>query len=183
MKKIISLIVISFFVFPVFGQSEKQEVYITAGLVSGPFLVESFNNIDFFSTEYRKDHVAPIITIGYQYRLSKKIKLGPEIIFDRFWIENKENSYHFNSFLCNLSFTWFERKKVSLYSGLSAGITFKRAWEKDNGIDKLKKDKYLGLHLYTICFDYKFPNFTITVNKGIGMSGLLNIGMKYRFKK
>jgi len=181
MKKIISLISILTFGLLVSGQIEKNEIYITAGLVSGPFLVESLNNMDFFATEYSKDQITPIITIGYQYTLSKKIKLGPEIIFDRFWIEDKENSYHFNSFLCHLSFIWIEKKKVSLYSGLSAGITFKKALENVNGIPRSRKDRYFGFHLYTIGFDYKLPKFSFTINKGIGMSGLLNLGMKYRF--
>ena len=181
MKNIIVLLAFATFGSLTYGQQEKHEIYITAGLVSGPFLVESLNNMDFFSTEYSKDQITPIITIGYQYTLSKKVKLGPEIIFDRFWIEDKENSYHFNSFLCHLSFMWIEKKKVALYSGLSVGVTFKNALETVNGIPTPRKDRYFGFHIYTIGFDYKLPKFSISINKGIGMSGLLNLGMKYRF--
>ena len=181
MKKIISLIAFSTFGLLVWGQSEKHEFYITAGIGTGPFIIESLNHLDFFSTEIRRDNVNPAITIGYQYRASKKMTIGPEIVFDKFWINDKEDSYRFNSFLGRCDFIWRETRRVIIYSGISAGVTFKKAIETYNGIVKERNETYPAMHLYLLCFDYKAGKFSICINNGLGVSGILNLGIKYRF--
>lgn len=181
MKKIILVVALSTFELIVWGQSEKHEFYVTAGIGTVPFLIESFSRIDFFATEVRRDHVNPVITVGYQYRISNKIKIGPEIIIDRFWIDDRENGYHFNSLLGRSDFIWRETRKVIIYSGISAGVTFKKAIETFNGILKERNDTYLVMHLYLIGFDFKLQKFSITFNQGLGVSGIMNLGIKYRF--
>src|SRR4030095_2769135 len=146
MKKIISLIVLSIFGLLVWGQSQKHEFYITAGIGTGPFIIESLNSLDFFSTEVQKDHTNPVITFGYQYRILNKIKIGPEIIIDRFWMDDRENSYHFNSFLGRCDFIWRETRKVVIYSGASAGVTFKKAIETFNGVLRERNEAYPAIH-------------------------------------
>ena len=180
MKKIILLIGLSTFGLPSWGQSEKHEFYITAGIGTAPFIIETLSHLDLFSTEYRRDHVNPVITVGYQYRISKKIKIGPEIIFDKFWINDKEDNYRFNSYLGRCDLIWRETKKVVIYSGISAGVTFKKATETFNGILQERNETYPAMHLYLICFDFKLKNFSITFNQGLGVSGILNLGIKYR---
>jgi len=181
MKKIIPLIALSTFGLVSRGQSEKHEFHVSAGIGTAPFIIETLNHLDFFSTEVRKDHVNPVITAGYLYRVSKKIKVGPEIIFDKFWIDDKEDNYSFNSYLGRCDFIWRETRKVIIYSGISAGVTFKKATETSYGIANERNDTYPAIHLYLICFDFKLQKFSITFNNGLGVSGIVNLGIKYRF--
>jgi len=181
MKKIISLIALSTLGLLVLGQSEKHELYITAGIGTVPFIIESFDHMVFFSDEIVRDQTNPVITIGYQYRLSKKIRIGPEVVLDRFWINNRENSYRFKSMLVRFDINWLSSKRVNIYSGVSTGVTSKNAIETIDGIETKRNGTYLGLHLYLFCFDYKLGKFSMTFNKGLGVSGIVNLGMKYRF--
>jgi hypothetical protein len=181
MKKLILLIALSTFRLMVWGQSEKHEFYVTAGIGTAPFIIESLNRLDFFSTDVQKDHENPVMTFGYQYRISNKMKIGPEIIIDRFWMDDREDSYRFNSFLGRCDIIWRETRKVIISSGISAGITSKKAIETFNGVLKERSEIYPVMHLYMLCFDYKVGNFSITINNGLGVSGILNLGIKYRF--
>lgn len=181
MKKLIPLIILSTFGLMVCGQSEKHEFYVTAGIGTAPFIIESLSSLDFFSNEVQKDHTNPVITLGYQYRISNKIKIGPEIIIDRFWMDDGENSYRFNSFLIRSDFIWRETRKAVIYSGISAGATFKKAIETFNGILRERNEAYPAIHLYLLCFDYKLGKISFTINNGLGVSGILNLGIKYRF--
>jgi len=178
MKKNIFLVALLFFRFAVCGQPEKHEFYVTTGIGTAPFIIESFKRIDFFSNEVRKDHVIPVITIGYQYRIENKIRMGPEILFDRFWIDDRKNSFRFTSFLIRSDFIWRETSKVIIYSGVSIGVTFKKAIETVYGE---RNETYPTAHLYLIGFDFKLKKFSITFNQGLGVSGVLNLGVKYRF--
>ena len=163
------------------AQSEKHEFYITAGIGTAPFIIESLGHMDLFSDEVSRDQTNPVITVGYQYKVSKKIRIGPEVIIDRFWINNRENSYHFISVLVRCDINWLSTKRVTIYSGVSTGVTSKNAIETADGVETKRDDNYLGLHLYLFCFDYKFGKFSMTFNKGLGVSGIVNLGMKYRF--
>ena len=191
MKKIFPFIALSTFGLLAWGQSEKHELFFTSGIGSGPFIVESLNHLgidlsgwlppELRSNETHKDHILPVITLGYQYRLSKKFKLGSEMIFDRFWIDNRKNSYHFNSLFVRCDFIWYESRKLLAHSAVSIGATNKRSIETIDGNIRKRNEILPGMHLYLIGIDFKLGKFSITANNGIGMSGVVNLGVKYRF--
>ena len=180
MKKIISIIALSTFGSLVWCQSEKHEFYVTAGIGTVPFLVESFNH-NFLASETYPEHANPAITAGYQYRISKKINLGPELVIDKFWFEGWEDHYRFTSLLGRCNIILHESMKTKVYSGISAGVAFRNAIETSNGIIDERHDTYLALHLYLISVDFKLRKFSITTNTGLGVSGLVNLGIKYHF--
>jgi len=181
-----SLVVLSQLIMPYGDQSKKNEFYVTAGIGTVPFLVKSFNQYGFniwgyYDEEVPEDHVWPVITLGYQYRVSKKFKIGAEIIYDKFLLYNKENSYRFFSVMARFNYKLGESKRFVAYSGISGGITFEHSIETEQGVKIEKNKTWPAIHLYLLEVDYKFKRFSITFTSGLGMSGIINLGMKYRF--
>jgi hypothetical protein len=190
MKKLTYTFLLSFCWLQSWSQSPKHEIYTTAGIGTVPFLVRSFNQYAFgvsglfsygYEEETPKDHVLPAFTLGYQYRLSKRFKIGVEIVYDKFQLYNKENSYRYASFMGRCSYKIGETKRVIIYTAISAGITNEHSLETEQGVKVEKNNMIPGLHFYILEVDYKLKNFIITTNTGLGMSGFINLGIKYRF--
>ena len=190
MKKLTYTFLLSFCWLQSWSQSPKHELYTTAGIGTVPLIVKSFNQYSFgvsglfsygYEEETPKDHILPVFTLGYQYRLSKRFKIGVEIVYDKFQLYNKENSYRYISFMGRCSYKLRESKRFILSTAISAGITNEHSIETEQGVKVEKNNMIPGLHFYILEVDYKLKNFIITYNTGLGMSGLINLGIKYRF--
>lgn len=190
MKKFIFILLLAFCWIQGWSQSQKHELYTTAGIGTVPFIVKSFNQYAFdfsglfsygYEEETPKDHVLPAFTLGYQYRFSKRFKIGVEIVYDKFQLYNKENSYRYISFMGRCSYKLRESKRFIVSTAISAGITNEHSIETEQGFKIEKNNMIPGLHFYILEVDYKLKNFIITTNTGLGMSGVINLGIKYRF--
>ena len=190
MKKLIYILLLAFCWLQSWSQSPKHEFYTTAGIGTIPFLVRSFNQYAFdfsglfsygYVEETPKDNVLPAFTLGYQYKLSKRFKIGAEIVYDKFQLYNKENSYRYISFMGRCSYMLRESKRFIVYTGVSVGITNEHSIETEQGIKIEKNNMIPGLHFYILEVNYKLKKIIITTNTGLGMSGVINLGIKYRF--
>ena len=83
------------------------------------------------------------------------------------------------SYLLRCERTWKEKKKYSLYSGLSAGI--RKARRLENEVEMESKIN-TGYQVYLMGINYKAANKVFfDVNAGWGVSGILSAGLQYRF--
>lgn len=178
MKKLI----LFFFVFlPVFitaqQPSGKYFIYVQGGYVSSWYVKEAMQKSIVTETDPH-NHKCIILNAGFQMMFSKKWRIGPSFTYDHFGTKHRDVEFHSFSYLLRVDRVWKETKQMTVYSGLSLGVNSIRRIEED-----IKKDYQVnpGWHVYLLGADIKIYKFLIDVNAGYGVSGVFNIGAKYRF--
>lgn len=178
MKKLI----LFFFAFsPVFitaqQSSGKHFIYVQGGYLSSWYVKEVMQKNIVTETDHH-NHKCIILNAGFQIMLSKNWRLGPLFTYDHFGTKHRDVEFHSFSYLLRLDRVWKETKQITLYSGVCLGVNSIQRIEEE-----IKKDHTVnpGWHVYLFGADIKLYKFLIDINSGYGVSGVLNIGLKYRF--
>jgi hypothetical protein len=156
---------------------KKYFVYVGGGHISSLYVNRAVLKTIVSETDSRS-HACPILNAGIQRMVSKDWRVGLSFSYDHFGLKDRSIEYSSLGYMLRCDRIWKETKKSILYSGLSAGIrTLKRF---DN---EVLKEHHVspGYHLYLIGADFKIEKFLLDINIGVGTSGVLNYGLKYRF--
>lgn len=178
MKKLIHFF---FAFFPVFitaqQPSGKYFIYVQGGYVSSWYVKEAMQKSIVTETDPH-NHKCIILNAGFQVMVSKNWRIGPSFTYDHFGTKHRDIEFHSFSYLLRVDRIWKETKQITVYSGLSLGVNSIRQIE-----DEIKKDYQVnpGWQVYLLGADMKLYRFLIDVNTGYGVSGVFNIGAKYRF--
>jgi hypothetical protein len=155
----------------------KYFIYAQGGYLSSLYVNEAMQKKIVSETETHT-HKCIILNAGLQWRISRNWRMGPAFTYDHFGTKYRSVEYSALNYLFRCDRIWRETKKSILYSGLSIGVRKLKQFE--NGI--LKKHQVdPGYHFYLIGADFKVNKFLIAVNTGYGVSGVFNLGLKYRF--
>lgn len=120
---------------------------------------------------------------GYYRRVNKTFALGGLLAYEHFSYDtkNKEGEITSNTKMENFSLLpsakifWFERPHVSMYSRFSAGATVLAA---NNGSDP---EFGFMFHVSPIAIEAGGYNTRGFLELGLGVSGMISGGVKYRF--
>ena len=157
--------------------SRKHFIYVQGGYVSSWFVKEALQKSIVSETDPHS-HKCIILNAGFQMMLSKNWRIGPSFTYDHFGTKHRDIEFHSFSYLLRIDRVWKETKQITLYSGFSLGINSIRRIDAE-----IKKDHEVnaGWHVYVLGADIKLYKFLIDINTGYGVSGVFNIGAKYRF--
>lgn len=165
---------------------ERSEVSVSYGLAPVTTWIHSYNDalISIFTGVDSDPSDWGAVTVGYNYRLTKKISLGLQVVYstneDKFSYKGQSqvtirNRYW--SLMPNVKYNWLNTAGiVSLYSRIGAGISFGKSES-----DELNESES---H-----FAFQFSPIGIEVGRrlagyaeaGVGVSGSLIVGARYRF--
>ena len=115
---------------------------------------------------------------GQKEIVSEKWRIGPAFTYDHFGTKHRSVEYSNLSYMMRCDRIWKTTKKYSFYSGLSLGARKIRRFE-----DEIETESHVSMayQVYLLGADLKIDRFLINVNAGYGVSGILNVGLKYRF--
>jgi hypothetical protein len=159
-------------------QSKHISFYMHGGYKSAVYLKENSHEHLISETE-TNHHKCIILNAGLQWDISEKWRIGPSFTYDHFGTKLRSVEYSNLSYLLRCDRVWKKTKNYSLYSGLAAGTRKVRKFE-----DEAEKGRklVLGYQIYVAGISYKVVNkFSLDVNTGWGVSGILSIGANYRF--
>ena len=157
--------------------SEKYSIYIQGGFISSLYVKEAmFKHI--VSETHSHHHACPILSAGFQWNISNKWRVGPTFSYDHFGLKDRSVEYNVLSYLLRCDRIWKETKKINFYSGLSLGVRTLKQFENENLIEH---NLMPGYHIYLIGTEFNIKQFAFDLNVGIGTSGIVNLGGKYRF--
>lgn len=166
----------------------KHHVYVSAGAGSlhawGVDIAFSALAAIFGSSSTVQTRATPIFTAGYQYNLSRKFRIGPEVVHHQFNTEpeDRKNDLFFTSVLVRTDYTWFENKKWRFYSGVSAGclfITDRGLFDDGTGVSET--NVIFDGHVYLVGCEYSIGRTAVFLNAGGGAAGLVNAGITIGF--
>jgi hypothetical protein len=125
----------------------------------------------------------PIYTVGYQYSLSPKFRIGTELIHHRIAAGSVDppDRLSFTNIFVRTDYTWVQKRKWRWSSGLSGGCVFMRGknFLRDEGTTE-NQAAFTG-HLYLLSCDYSFDRVAVFLNLGAGASGFVNTGISVGF--
>jgi len=177
------LIFFFFVLLPVFLSAQRSSgkyfFYVQGGYLSAWYVKEAMQKSIATETDPH-NHKCIILNAGFQIKVSKDWRVGPSFTYDHFGTKHRDVEFHSFSYLLRVDRIWKETKQISIYSGLSLGINSTRRIE-----EKIKKDYSVnpGWQIYLLGADIRIYEFLLDINAGYGVSGILNMGIKYRFLK
>jgi len=175
------LVFCSFVLLPIFLSAQissgKYFIYVQGGYVSSWYVKEAMQKSIVTETDPHT-HKCIILNAGLQIKISKNWRIGPSFTYDHFGTKHRDVEFHSFSYLLRVDRIWKETKQMTLYSGLCSGINSIRRFE-----EKVKKDYSVNpcWHICLLGAEIKIYKFLLDVNAGYGVSGVLNMGIKYRF--
>lgn len=174
-------------------ENSKHEIHFGYGFLSDIEIIavfaESYSRTigtfggDIISTELSA--TGPVI-IGFNFRNSKKLTIGPEINLMQLGIRDRYSSgitVHGSYFVTNVSgrvdFRYVKRENLQMYSGILLGISY----IFDQSSDELDDDSTLfpsyQLNFFGIRFGKSWAGYA---EVGFGRNGLLNIGVSKKME-
>lgn len=151
------------------------------------------NQIDYWLKDYAlgSQISTPVLAISYHYRLLTWLELGGEMsylgayqnVYDLHTMDHiSTNNFNSVSALVNVKFLWFNRKYISLYSGVSIGASFISNNEYNDETNLQESSFYLfpalsitGIGIEAGADWYGFASI------GAGTQGIFCAGFGYRF--
>jgi hypothetical protein len=178
MKKLfIAFVILLPLAVPAQQRPGKYLFYIQGGYMSAGYIKESRQK-DIVSEKETQHHKCIIFSAGFLVSLSEKWRIGPAFTYDHFGTKHRSVEYSNLSYMMRCDRIWKATKKYSFYSGLSLGVRKVRRFD-----DEIETERHLSTayQVYLLGTDLKINRFLIGVNVGYGVSGILNVGLKYRF--
>lgn len=178
MKKIIIALVILLPVsLPAQQQAGKFFFYVQGGYMSSGYVKESVQKV-IVSAKETQHHKCIILNAGFLVRISENWRVGPAFTYDHFGTKHRSVEVSNLSYMLRCDRIWKETKNYLFYSGFSLGARKIRRFEDETEVGRRAKPAY---QIYLAGADFKINRFLIDVNAGYGVSGILNVGVKYRF--
>jgi hypothetical protein len=176
-KLIIAFVILLPLSVPAQQRPGKYLFYIQGGYMSSGYIKESGQKEIVSETE-TQHHKCIIFNAGLLVSLSEKWRIGPAFTYDHFGTKHRSVEHSNLSYMMRCDRIWKATKKYSFYSGLSLGARKIRRFEDETETESHLSTAY---QVYLLGADFKIDRFLIDVNSGYGVSGILNIGLKYRF--
>lgn len=171
----------------------KNDIYIGYGIVTGyDISVSSLYNVEIFPfgalfSDY-SSHFQGAISIGYQRKMSKRIKLSATFSYEKIMLESLTTSYIYNGnyypILAGMKYTYNKTdSKIDFYGRLDMGVLFYKEdiqGEAQSGTEIKVNPSKFSIQISPVCirFGQKIKGF---VELGYGSYGILNFGMFYSF--
>jgi len=156
--------------------SGKYFIYVQGGYLSSGYVKKAMQKSIVTETDPH-NHKCIILNAGFQMMIAKNWRIGPSFTYDHFGTKYRDVEFHSFSYLFRTDRIWKETKQVTFYSGICLGVNTIQQIENE-----IKKDHSVNpdWHIYLLGTDIKVHRFLIDVNTGYGVSGVLNVGVKYR---
>lgn len=152
--------------------------YAQGGYMSSGYIKEWGQKELTSSTETHR-HKCIILNAGLQVRVAANWRAGFSFTYDHFGTKHRSVEYSNLSYMLRGDRIWRESKRLLLYSGLAAGIKKTRKFEEDAETGKKVKE---AIQVYAIGAEIRITRwFSLDVNAGYGVSGILNAGGRFRF--
>ena len=163
-------------------KSHRSEISVSYGIAPVTDWIDTYSNVftGLFSGSDTDLKKWGAVTVGYNFRLIGSLSIGAQVVYS----SNKQEvvrdgtqiSNRYWSLMPNVKWSWLNLKVISLYSRLGAGTTFSKA-------------KIDGKHDSSTQFAFQVSPIGIEVGRritayaeaGIGVSGCLLVGARYRF--
>ena len=158
--------------------TRKYSFYIQGGYLSSGYIKESAQK-KIVSALETQHHKYIILNAGFQVHLSEKWRTGLVFTYDHFGTKKRSVEYSNLCYMFRCDRIWIKTKKYSCYSGLSFGIRKIRQFENEVEIERKVNP---GYQIYLMGTDFKLADrLFFDINAGWGVSGILNVGLKYSF--
>ena len=178
MKKIIiALVILIPMAVAAQHQLGKFSFYAQGGYMSAGYIKESALR-ELVSEKETQHHKCIILNAGLLIRISEKWRMGPAFTYDHFGTKHRSVEYSNLNYMLRGDRIWKETRSYAFYSGLSLGLRKVRRFEDE--VETAKYEK-LAYQIYLAGFELKVNRLAIDVNAGYGVSGILNLGLKYNF--
>lgn len=206
MRRNLTLSITACFIFfisgTISGQDQQNGTYASyaPGFASAQSFYEGTNNLisDIVQSMFTHDEKdektgsTGIISIGYNRFFSEKIKLGISGSYMKYtntrdFLEDGELKQHFKwsdsfiTLMLRFDFHYLRKEKLSMYCGLSAGISFVEGKNISGAEDLALPSKSLfAFHLNA--FGIRFgKDLGFFLESGFGYNGLVSGGIDYQF--
>lgn len=185
MKKLLLSAAALLFATQLFAQNPRSEVSVSYGYAPTTDWIDTYSDalIGIFSGMDTQLTDWGAVSVGYNFRLSKRVSLGLQAVYstneneffkDGVSLGKIDNRYW--AVMPNLKTTWLNGGVVRLYSRLAAGIAFRTA--KSDG--ERETENLFAYQVSPIGIELG-GNLAAYAEAGIGMSGSLIVGARYRF--
>lgn len=178
---------------------QKNEISISYGY--NPTNKNLFHNTDSWCGDCGvNDDCIGVINLDYTRHVTKMLGIGINVSYSK---NNKTYGYlvlgngerealtsqskeHNWTFMPTLKFNWFRRDCISLYSRISAGITFKNedgeTTYSDNTVGPLTdSSRIFNFQASPIGIEAGNVQYRAFAELGIGQAGVIQAGLRYRF--
>jgi hypothetical protein len=157
--------------------SGKFFFYIQGGYKSSGYINESGHK-EIVSAKETQHHKCIIFNAGFLVRVSDKWRTGPAFTYDHFGTKHRSVEFSNLSYMLRCDRIWKENKSFLIYSGLSLGTKKIRKFEEEKEVIRRTN---LAYQVYLAGVEIKMGHLMIDANAGYGVSGILNLGLTYRF--
>lgn len=184
-KKMILLALLLVFAAPGFAQKQgmpRSEVSLSYGVGPVTNWIDTYSDIltGILSGSNSNMSSWGAATLGYNFRLTRNFSIGAQAIYSSNRSELKNSGIQIKnrywSVMPNVKWSWLNLKIVSLYSRLGAGATFSKA--KSGGT--ADSSTQFAFQVSPIGIEVG-GNLAAYAEVGIGTSGCLMAGVRYRF--
>lgn len=184
-KKVILCACLIILAAPVFAQKQgmaRSEVSLGYGIGPVTNWIDTYGDLltDLFSGSDSDLTTWGAATLGYNFRLTRSFSLGAQVVYSSNKSEMKSSGLQVKnrywSVMPNVKWSWMNLKIVSLYSRLGAGATF----AKSKVGDSADTDTQFAFQVSPIGLEVG-GNLAAYAELGIGTSGWLMAGVRYRF--
>ena len=137
--------------------------------------------------DYDVDDASGAFTLGYTYSISNRFSVGADLSYENFKSHpKKENvkkySDNFFTIMPSARINWFNKKYVSMYSRVAAGVTFASIdGIDDNGKDKGINETYFTYQISAVSIEAGSETVRGFAELGVGAEGLAQIGLRVGF--
>lgn len=162
--------------------SRRSEVSVSYGVAPVTDWIDSYSDMltGLFTNANTDLEGWGAVTVGYSFRLIGSLRLGAQVVYSSNTQEvrdaGSEIRNRYWSLLPNVKWNWMNLKVVSFYSRLGAGASFSRSevgGESDKSTQFAFQVSPVGVEVGGRVAAY--------VEAGIGTSGCLLVGVRYRF--
>lgn len=182
-RKILLLTTVIFFSIPASAQfMHRSEISVSYGVSPVTTWVDTYSNIFTRILVGGDTEVSGwgAVTIGYNFRIIGKLSIGAQVAYS----SNKQTSKsvsdviknHYWTVMPNVKWNWLGLKIVNFYSRLGAGVTY--AQSKAGGAKSC--DTQLAFQVSPLGVEVG-GRLSAYAEAGIGTSGCLIVGARYRF--
>jgi len=176
------------------GQAQtslKNELQLSYGLVSVPFMIEQTGNVLFtiftLGLYDRPDKISStgVINFGYYYALSNRVSIGTDYGWEKLTLEwtdnqpeeNESFTVNVNSIMGGLKYRYLIRPDYGLYGKVNLGVNM-HSRSKETQYDLQFSNLAYQISPIGVYFGDKFQGFC---ELGLGYRGLLNFGINLKF--
>lgn len=157
--------------------SKKFSLYVQGGYMSNGFIKEGVAHHIHSATETHQ-HKCIIFSAGFMIDLPGKWRIGPAFTYDHFGTKHRSIEYSNLIYMLRADRIWKENKHFLFYSGAATGIKKIRQFEEEKEIGRRE---VLAYQVYLAGLELKLNRFSLDATAGYGVSGILNVGLRYRF--